>query len=207
VSERSIAWLALALYALWGVVAFAIRSVIQIRRTGDSGFRGGGSTGSAEWWARLVFTSALLLGALAPVGALLGLSPVDALDATTLRLIGAGIAAAGVAATFFAQTVMGDSWRIGVDYTERTELVISGPFRFVRNPIFTAMAVTAGGLTLLVPNWLALVGFLMLLCGLEFQVRRVEEPFLLSMHGDAYAQYAARVGRFVPLVGRGRRLS
>jgi protein-S-isoprenylcysteine O-methyltransferase Ste14 len=34
------------------------------------------------------------------------------------------------------------------------------------------------------------------------QVRAVEEPYLLSVHGDAYATYAARVGRFVPGVGR-----
>ena len=38
--------------------------------------------------------------------------------------------------------------------------------------------------------------------GLELQVRAVEEPYLLRTHGDAYRAYAARVGRFLPGVGR-----
>ena len=37
---------------------------------------------------------------------------------------------------------------------------------------------------------------------LELQTRVVEEPHLLRTHGDEYASYAARVGRFVPGVGR-----
>jgi protein-S-isoprenylcysteine O-methyltransferase Ste14 len=38
--------------------------------------------------------------------------------------------------------------------------------------------------------------------GMELHVRRVEEPYLHWAHGDAYRDYAARVGRFVPGVGR-----
>jgi protein-S-isoprenylcysteine O-methyltransferase Ste14 len=72
----------------------------------------------------------------------------------------------------------------------------------VRNPIFAAMLPTALGLALMVPSWIALLGLGGLLLALELQVRAVEEPYLLSVHGDAYASYAARVGRFVPGVGR-----
>ena len=51
------------------------------------------------------------------------------------------------------------------------------------------------------PNPVALVA-LALWLGLEIQTRMVEEPYLLKVHGSAYAEYAARVGRFVPGVGR-----
>jgi len=64
--------------------------------------------------------------------------------------------------------------------------------------------VTAIGLTLLVGNWLAILGLVVLATALELQVRVVEEPYLLAVHGDAYRRYAAHVGRFVP--GFGRRL-
>ncbi|MET9817324.1 MULTISPECIES: hypothetical protein [unclassified Streptomyces] len=40
---------------------------------------------------------------------------------------------------------MGASWRVGVDVGERTALITGGPFAYVRNPIFTAMAVTGLG--------------------------------------------------------------
>jgi protein-S-isoprenylcysteine O-methyltransferase Ste14 len=101
-----------------------------------------------------------------------------------------------------AQVAMGNSWRIGVDADERTDLVTGGPFALVRNPIFSAMTVTGAGLAFMVPNVVALLGFAMLLAALEVQVRVVEEPYLHAVHGIGYADYAAQVGRFVPGVGR-----
>jgi protein-S-isoprenylcysteine O-methyltransferase Ste14 len=64
------------------------------------------------------------------------------------------------------------------------------------------VALTWGGLALLVPNVLAAVTVVLVLTSLEIQVRRVEEPYLLRVHGDAYRAYAKRTGRFVPFLGR-----
>jgi protein-S-isoprenylcysteine O-methyltransferase Ste14 len=47
-----------------------------------------------------------------------------------------------------------------------------------------------------------LLGAGALFAALELQTRAVEEPYLLRTHGEAYAAYAARVGRFVPGLGR-----
>ncbi|MCM0673586.1 isoprenylcysteine carboxylmethyltransferase family protein [Micromonospora phytophila] len=108
----------------------------------------------------------------------------------------------GTAATLAAQLAMGTSWRIGVDPSERTELVTDGAFALARNPIFTAMAASTLGLTLMVPNAVALAALLVLVVALQLQVRAVEEPYLIATHGDDYRRYAARVGRFVPRIGR-----
>ena len=48
----------------------------------------------------------------------------------------------------------------------------------------------------------ALFGFGLLLVTIELQVRVVEEPYLQSTHGRRYIDYAGRVGRFIPGVGR-----
>jgi protein-S-isoprenylcysteine O-methyltransferase Ste14 len=199
--------LALLLYALYLALAFGLRTLIQLRRTGSTGFHGlGGRPGSAEWIAGVGFAVALVLGVAAPVLALLDVvEPIGALDGTPAHLAGLVLALAGIAATFYAQVAMGTSWRIGVDPAERTELVTTGPFALVRNPIFAAMLPTALGLTLLVPSWVALAGLAGLAIALELQVRVVEEPYLLRAQGDAYAGYAARVGRFVPGLGLLRR--
>jgi protein-S-isoprenylcysteine O-methyltransferase Ste14 len=101
-----------------------------------------------------------------------------------------------------AQLAIGDSWRIGVDEPERTDLVTAGPFGVVRNPIVAAMVPTSLGLALLVPNVVALAAFLALVSALELQVRLVEEPYLARAHGERYLAYASRVGRFVPGVGK-----
>lgn len=199
--------LALILYAAYLLLAFGLRTLIQLRRTGSTGFHGlGGRPGSAEWIAGVGFTVALLVGAATPVLALLNVvEPIAALDTTAAHVGGLLLAVGGIGLTFYAQVAMGASWRIGVDPTERTQLITTGPFALVRNPIFAAMLPTVLGLALLVPSWLALVGFAGLVAALELQVRVVEEPYLLRVHGPTYATYAARVGRFLPGIGRLRR--
>ncbi|WP_107767176.1 methyltransferase family protein [Nocardioides terrigena] len=194
---------ALAIYAIYLGVAFGVRTWVQWRRTGDTGFRGlSGRPFSAEWWAGALFAAALAAGLLGPVLALAGLPLVGPLDHQFVAVAGLVVATVGVGATFVTQLDMGTSWRIGVDAEERTELVTGGTFRHVRNPIFTAMAVTGLGLTMMVPNVITLLGAVLLLVALELQVRVVEEPYLRSMHGASYADYAAGVGRFLPGVGR-----
>lgn len=194
---------ALLLFVVYLAVGFGLRTWLQVRRTGDTGFRGiSGRRGSPEWWAGVLFAVALAAGLLGPVTALVGLEPVKVLTLPEIEVAGLLLACVGLLGTILTQVAMGTSWRIGVDETERTELVTSGPFAWVRNPIFTAMAVTGIGLALMVPNAVALAGALLLLVALQLQVRVVEEPYLLRTHGDAYAAYAARTGRFVPGIGR-----
>ncbi|MCM0674466.1 hypothetical protein NCC78_07160 [Micromonospora phytophila] len=67
---------------------------------------------------------------------------------------------------------MGTSWRIGVDPSERTELVTDGAFALARNPIFTAMAASTLGLTLMVPNAVALAALLVLVLGCNCKFAR-----------------------------------
>ena len=112
------------------------------------------------------------------------------------------LALAGFGLAVVAQQTMGRSWRIGVDPEERTDLITHGVFAYVRNPIFTAMIAAQAGTTLLAPTWLASSGSSLLMAGVELQVRRVEEPYLLAAHGAAYADYSAGTGRFLPLIGR-----
>ena len=202
-TETTAAWLGLVLYAMYGALAVGLRILVQLVTSGDSGLRGaGGRVGSPEWWARLLFVVAVMVGAAAPVAQLLGLDSV--FEASAARVAGLVISAAGILLTLGVQLAMGKSWRVGVDPEERTELVTGGPFRIVRNPIFTATMVTFFGLALLVPNWLAILGFALLVVALELQVRVVEEPYLLTAHEADYGPYAQRVGRFVPFVGRRR---
>jgi protein-S-isoprenylcysteine O-methyltransferase Ste14 len=196
--------LALGAYAVYMALAFGLRTAIQLRRTGGSGFEGvSGRPGSAEWWAGVLFVVAIAVGIAAPVLALVDVvEPIGALDNGVVHVAGIALFGVGLAGTLAAQVAMGDSWRIGVDEQATTELVTSGPFAFVRNPIFAAMLPASAGLALMVPSVVAFGGLAALIVALELQVRVVEEPYLLRVHGDRYARYAARVGRFAPGVGR-----
>lgn len=195
--------LALVLYGLSLTLTFGVRIAVQLRWTGSTGVHGftADATG-LERFAGVLFVAGLVAGAAAPLLALLGiLEPISAFDGSVGHAVGVVLGVVGVLLTFGAQLAMGDAWRIGVDPEERTELVTSGPFGLVRNPIYSAMIPTVLGLALMVPNVLAIAAFVALVTALELQVRLVEEPHLQQVHGDAYADYAARVGRFVPGLG------
>ena len=193
---------ALALYLVWASLAFGWRTIVQWRRTGDTGLRLHAQPNTPQWWAKVGFAVAILVGLVAPIAAVAGLDNLSALEAAWLHIAGLVVTALGIVGTLVAQNAMGESWRIGVDPSEQTALVVRGPFRYARNPIFTAMLITATGLAMMIPNVVSVIGLVSLIAALEVQVRLVEEPYLLTTHGAAYRSYARSVGRFSPGIGR-----
>lgn len=202
--EQVMGAVGLVLYVAFMVLAFGVRAIVHRRRTGSAGFNGmRGRPGAPEWLAGVLFVVAVVAGLVAPALQAIGaVAPVAAVDGWFTRLAGVVVAVTGIAATLWAQEAMGDSWRVGVDPDETTGLVTTGPFAVVRNPIFTTMTVAGLGLTLLAPNVIAIGALVILVVAIELQVRVVEEPYLIRVHGEAYAGYARRVGRLVPGAGR-----
>ncbi len=136
---------ALLIYLVGLAVIFGLRTWLQVRRTGSSGFHGiSGEPGSLRWWAGISFVAALVIGLAALVLAVVDVVPRPSgsvVDAT--GVVGLVLALVGFVGVLAAQTGMRSSWRIGVEGTEHTELVTAGLFALVRNPIFTAMVVAS----------------------------------------------------------------
>jgi protein-S-isoprenylcysteine O-methyltransferase Ste14 len=196
---------ALVLYTVALAVIFGLRSWVQRRRTGSTGFRGfSGTPADAGWWGGVLFVVAVVLGLAGPLLAVLGVVVAD--PPFVVQVSGLVLALAGFAATLAGQIGMGSSWRVGVDPAERTALVTTGVFGVVRNPVFTAMVAAMAGVVLMVPTWVSGLALAALVVAVELQVRVVEEPYLRAMHGATYEEYAARTGRFVPGIGRTARL-
>ena len=191
---------------VFGVVAFGWRSWFHYRHFGHAGvvlFRSGRWTQHARECLLLLLSVLLaaqaLIVAVAP-DALAGLA-VGRLPTTGPWLAGgAGLVIGGLALMVAAQLDMGNSWRVGVDETERPGLVTRGLYRFSRNPIYLALFVSLAGFTLLMPTWLSLAVLAIAVAGIRNQVSE-EERYLQRAYGDAYAAYARRVGRFVPGLG------
>ena len=205
--DRVFGCLALALWVVFIAVDVVWRGYLYSCQTGSTavprrsaGVRQTDFIGGA---VAFVGMTATVAGAVLTVTGWLG--PVRYLDCTAVRIAGTVLAVIGIGMVTVAQSGMGASWRPTVDYTERTELVRTGLFAVIRNPIFTFIIVTAAGMALMTPNVIAMAGVVALWFGIELHVRRVEEPYLRWAHGDAYRDYTARVGRFVPGIGRVRR--
>lgn len=186
------------------VLAVGGRAWLQRRWTGSSGIT---VTQSAITPAERAVKLLLLL-------TVVGLGVVTALslgDGTApgqwdapdpLRGAGLVLAVLGMAGTLWAQVAMGTDWRIGMDHETPTNLVTDGPFRWVRNPIYTAMVVFVAGIALALPSILTAVIVVATAAEVQLQVRRVEEPFLAARHDREFDRWAARAGRFLPGLGR-----
>lgn len=184
--------LVLALDALFLLAAFGLRTLVQWRRTGDSGWRLRSPHSRAEAAARL------LMLATAP------LALASTLTAPVSHSAGAGVGLmlAGLSLALAAQLQMGAAWRIGVDPGERTELVRAGLYRSIRNPIYSGMALFVLGQALVTPGAWGAAAVAAMWLGVELQVRAVEEPYLRATHGARFAEWAAEAGRFAPRLGR-----
>lgn len=190
--------LALVLLVVFTAAGFGWRTLVQVRRHGDSGWRFT-RTGPDRVVGPALLLAFVLLG-VGPVVAVVGASPTT--GGAVAAVLGAALAVAAGVLTVLAQVQMGASWRIGVEAGERTDLVTAGLFGHVRNPIFTGMLLFAVGIALLVPNVPTVVGAVLALATIQGQVRLVEEPNLIAVHGEVYRRWAASTGRFVPGVGR-----
>ncbi len=124
------------------------------------------------------------------------LMPISYLESPNLQIVGWAILLVALAWIVVAQFQMANSWRIGIDETNPTDLVTRGVFGWSRNPIFLGMLTTLVGLFFVIPN---LITFSVAAIGLivvPIQVR-LEEEFLRKAHGETYANYCIETRRWL----------
>jgi protein-S-isoprenylcysteine O-methyltransferase Ste14 len=114
-----------------------------------------------------------------------------------LGVIGVLIALFALLATMICWKRMGTSWRMGIDPGEKTQLICTGPYAYVRHPIYTLSSLLMLASVIAVPTPLMIVVGLIHLIFLQWEARR-EEKYLLQTHGEEYGQYLRHVGRFCP---------
>jgi Putative protein-S-isoprenylcysteine methyltransferase len=95
---------------------------------------------------------------------------------------------------------LGKQWSLQARITQDHDLITTGPYRFVRHPIYTAMLglLLATGLALSRPLGLG-AGLLTFLAGTALRIR-VEERLLRATFGETYDAYARQVPAVVPRV-------
>jgi protein-S-isoprenylcysteine O-methyltransferase Ste14 len=114
-----------------------------------------------------------------------------------LRALGITMVVAGYAGTLWCYVAMGNAWRMGVNRTEKTELVTRGPYGFVRHPIYLFQVIMVAAIPLLLPSVLALAIFAIhVLCVLTKAAD--EESHLRTLLGQPYEAYCVRTGRWWP---------
>ena len=196
--------MALICFVVLAILIFGFRVSVQFKRTGDSGLRVATQLSSPIQKVATYLQIFVLLAVLAIVI----LDSVSILKphlefATVGTAVGLTLCAIGAALTMVSQYQMGKSWRIGVDESEKTELVTNGMFSLSRNPIYFGMLVIGLGFVALVPHIFMVICFVLAFLGIDLQVCKIEEPHLKRVFGDEYVEYTKRINRYIPWVTRG----
>jgi len=117
-----------------------------------------------------------------------------------LRWVAAGVALLCLLLTAWCWARMDANWSMAVSEAQRGELIVDGLFARVRHPIYalSVMLMLCSAVIVATVPMLVIAVIHVVLMHLK---ARNEERHLLKMHGDAYAAYLRRTGRFVPRVG------
>lgn len=155
----------------------------------------GGRRDAASLAGIAVQGAAFLLAWAGPVAVTL-----DPLSTTALVQAAATAALLAVALVLFvwATAAMGRNWSLVARTRDDHRLVTTGPFAVVRHPIYTALALVVVAVALAPGHVTHLVAALPVYALGTWLRVRAEERLLRAMFGTAYADYAARVKRFVP---------
>lgn len=119
-------------------------------------------------------------------------------NVTIIAVLAVIVALAALAGTLVCWKRMGRSWRMGIDPGEKTQLIFTGPYAFVRHPIYALSSLLMIASFFAVPTPAMIVIAIGHLFFLQWEARR-EERYLVQLHGDQYVNYMRHVGRFVPL--------
>ena len=195
--------MALICYIVLAILIFGFRVSVQWKRTGDTGLRVSTQVSSPIEKVATYLQILVLLGVLSIVilDSLNILKPHFEFEIVG-TVVGIALCAVGATLTMVSQYQMGKSWRIGVDESEKTELVTHGMFSTSRNPIYFGMLVVGLGFMVLVPHVFMVICFVLAFIGIDLQVRKLEEPHLKRVFGSEYLEYISRTNRYVPWVPR-----
>jgi protein-S-isoprenylcysteine O-methyltransferase Ste14 len=121
-----------------------------------------------------------------------------AVHSVILATIGAVLFACGIALAVWARLHLGRNWGMPMTQRAEPELVTSGPYRFVRHPIYSGLLIAMLG-TVLVDNLLGLI-VVAVLVGYFYYCGTVEERNLTATFPKAYPEYKGRTKMLIPFL-------
>lgn len=123
--------------------------------------------------------------------------------AQILSVLGLTIYIVGMSFMLWARRTLGKNWGLSTSLQAKLrddhELVRSGPYAFVRHPMYFGAWAFMFGLLLLYPKWVMLIFTVSMLASLSMRARR-EEIALAERFGDVWAKYKKRTKFIIPFI-------
>jgi protein-S-isoprenylcysteine O-methyltransferase Ste14 len=112
--------------------------------------------------------------------------------------IGAVVCVLGLGIAIWSRWMLAGNWSSDVQFKQRHELVQTGPYRFVRHPIYTGILVMCLGPAIQFGRLHFWLGVLFMGIGLWIKLK--QEETVMMQHFPEYAGYRKRVKALVPFV-------
>jgi protein-S-isoprenylcysteine O-methyltransferase Ste14 len=113
--------------------------------------------------------------------------------------IGAVVCLAGLGVAIWSRWTLGGNWSSDVTFKQNHELVKTGPYRFVRHPIYTGILVMVLGTAIAIGLLRCWLGLLVMSAGLWIKLKQ-EEALMLRHFPDTYPAYQKQVKALIPYV-------
>ena len=141
----------------------------------------------------LVFIGFIILGALLQYT----IAPIRFPGDAWIRIIGVVVVVAGLALIFSALAAFKRTGQDPKPWTSSPELIVQGPYRWTRNPMYVGLTCILVGLGLALNNiWFVLLAAVALLV-VHFIAVLPEEKYLNEKFGRSYADYRTKVRRYI----------
>jgi protein-S-isoprenylcysteine O-methyltransferase Ste14 len=110
------------------------------------------------------------------------------------------LCAAGIAIAIWARTILGRNWSANPTVKEDHELIVSGPYRYVRHPIYTGILLAQFGSMVVGDGRVrSTLFFAFIAIGLHFK-SKVEENLMRQTFPDSYPEYRRRTKAIIPFI-------
>ncbi len=99
----------------------------------------------------------------------------------------------------WARVVLGRNWSGAIQKVEGQRLVRSGPYKYIRNPIYTGVVCGFLGNLIAIGNLASLIGFCIMLVIYIIKIKR-EQAFLVEEFGEEYKKYIKESWALIPYI-------
>jgi protein-S-isoprenylcysteine O-methyltransferase Ste14 len=149
---------------------------------------------------RLVFFCGLYLLFAPPIAPMLPVLNTPLFTVSLpIAITGLVMVSAGVAFSIWARFTLGTSWSAQPSIRQDHELILRGPYRLVRHPIYTGILTAMLGSAIQLGLLRSLLGFIACAAGLLIKLA-VEEQLMVQQFGNRYLEYRTHVRRLVPFL-------
>lgn len=111
--------------------------------------------------------------------------------------LGVALTAAGIGFAIWARLYLGSNWSGTVTVKVGHELVRTGPYRFVRHPIYTGLITALLGTGLLRAQVRSLIALVLIYVGFKMK-SKIEERTMIQTFGAQYHEYSRTTGAIIP---------